>query len=106
MPGAGTRLKLRFHVDALAEFRLLDGSVRQQFKKKLARLLSGAEVPSPGSALHGFPAGYYKIKLRAAGYRLVYRYDGDTLVVLVIAVGRRDRNLVYTVARERMRGDR
>ena len=40
----------------------------------------------------------YKIKLRAAGYRLVYRVDDGRVVVIVVAVGRRDRNAVYKAA--------
>ncbi len=30
----------------------------------------------------------YKIKLKAAGYRLVYRVEGDIMYVTVIAVGK------------------
>jgi len=44
----------------------------------------------------------YKIKLRAAGYRLVYRVDDAVVTVVVVAVGRRDRNLVYKIAAGRM----
>jgi mRNA interferase RelE/StbE len=44
----------------------------------------------------------YKIKLRAAGYRLVYRVYDDRIVVQVIAVGKRERNEVYKTAVGRM----
>nr|WP_239427572.1 type II toxin-antitoxin system RelE/ParE family toxin [Acetobacter ascendens] len=37
----------------------------------------------------------YKIKLRSSGYRLVYQVDDGKLIVLVIALGRRDANEVY-----------
>lgn len=40
----------------------------------------------------------YKIKLRAAGYRLVYRVDDAVVTVVAVVVGRRDRNLVYKIA--------
>jgi hypothetical protein len=43
-----------------------------------------------------------KIKLRAAGYRLVYRVDDEVVAVVVVAVGRRDRNLVYKIAAGRL----
>jgi len=36
----------------------------------------------------------YKIKLRSAGYRLVYQVRDGELVVSVIAVGKRERNHV------------
>jgi mRNA interferase RelE/StbE len=35
-----------------------------------------------------------KIKLRGQGYRLVYQVRDNELVIVVIAVGKRDRNLV------------
>jgi mRNA interferase RelE/StbE len=94
--------RLRFDRDALKEFQRLDNSVKTQFKKKLAKLLSGQESPSPANALHGFPAGYYKIKLKKAGLRMVYFFDGKELIILVIAVGKRERNIVYEVAKSRL----
>jgi len=44
----------------------------------------------------------YKIKLRAAGYRLVDRVDSGRVVVIIVAVGKRDRNLVYKIAAGRV----
>ena len=99
---ARAKLKLKFDKDALAEFRGLEKFARDAFKKKLGKLVSGAEKPSPRNALYGFPCGYYKIKLRKAGLRLVYKYDGKELVILVIAVGKRERSIVYDVARGRL----
>lgn len=97
------KLRLQFDRDALVEFRRLDVSAKEAFKKKLRKLVSGFERPSPKNALHGFPRGFYKIKLRKAGLRLVYKYDDERLVVLVLAVGKRERNLVYEVVRTRLR---
>ena len=37
---------------------------------------------------------HYKIKLKASGYRLVYEVVDNELFVLVIAVGKRDKNTV------------
>ncbi|MBK8751576.1 MAG: type II toxin-antitoxin system RelE/ParE family toxin [Candidatus Competibacteraceae bacterium] len=87
--------KLRFHELALTEWRKLDGSVRDPLKKKLAERLQFPRVPS--AALSGM-TDCYKIKLRGAGYRLVYRVDEAVLFVTVIAVGRRDKNQVYETA--------
>ncbi len=83
--------KLRFHELALAEWRRLDGSLREPLKKKLAERLENPRVPA--SALSGM-ADCYKIKLRSAGYRLVYRVDEDLGFVTVIAVGKRVRQEV------------
>ena len=44
----------------------------------------------------------YKIKLRGVGYRLVYQVRDNELVVVVIAVGKRDKNLVYKIAMNRL----
>ena len=43
----------------------------------------------------------YKIKLRSVGYRLVYEVRDGVLIVVVIAVGRRDRNAAYKAAEMR-----
>jgi mRNA interferase RelE/StbE len=60
--------KLRFHELALAEWRKLDGSVREPLKKKMAERLQCPRVPS--AALSSM-TDCYKIKLRGVGYRLV-----------------------------------
>jgi len=43
----------------------------------------------------------YKIKLRKSGYRLVYDVVDDRLVILVIAIGKRNREAVYEKAAKR-----
>jgi mRNA interferase RelE/StbE len=91
--------KLRFHELALAEWRKLDSTVREPFKKKLAKCLEYPHVPS--AALSGM-TDCYKIKLRGVGYRLVYRVDEEVVFVTVIAVGRRDRSQVYDAAKIRL----
>lgn len=47
--------------------------------------------------LHGAKERY-KIKLRNAGYRLVYQVKDQDLLVLVVAVGKRERNEVNKAA--------
>jgi mRNA interferase RelE/StbE len=91
--------RLRFHELALAEWRRLDASLREQLKKKLAERLEHPRVPS--AALSGM-LDCYKIKLRNAGYRLIYRVDDTVGFVTVIAVGRRDKLKVYEVAQSRL----
>ena len=54
----------------------------------------------PGDALHGLK-DCYKIKLRGAGYRLVYRVEDERIVILVLAIGRRARGFVYEQAEKR-----
>jgi mRNA interferase RelE/StbE len=90
--------ELGFLEEALKEWRKLDGHTREQFKTKLAERLLAPRVPS--AKLSGHP-DRYKIKLRAVGYRLVYEVKDNELVVVVIAVGKRERNAVYKAAEQR-----
>ncbi|MDZ7858838.1 type II toxin-antitoxin system RelE/ParE family toxin [Sphaerotilus sp.] len=93
--------ELRFRTSALKEWRKLDGTLQAQFKKKLQERLEQPHVPS--SALSGLPDAY-KIKLRQSGYRLVYTVEDAVVTVTVVAVGKREKNAVYDVARARLRG--
>ena len=90
--------ELGFVEDALKEWRKLDSGIRGQFKKKLTERLENPRVPS--AKLSGHP-DRYKIKLRSVGYRLVYEVRDSQLIVIVVAVGKRERNAVYKAAEER-----
>jgi mRNA interferase RelE/StbE len=46
-------------------------------------------------------ANFYKIKLRTTGYRLVYEVVEHRLVIFIIAVGKRDKEITYKKAIER-----
>ena len=89
---------LGFLDEALKEWRKLDNATREQFKAKLAERLQNPKVPS--ARLHGAKERY-KIKLRNAGFRLVYQVNDRELLLLVVAVGRRERNEVYRAAERR-----
>ena len=93
--------ELRFRTSALKEWRKLDGTLREQFKKKLQERLEHPHVPA--SALSGMPDAY-KLKLRQSGYRLVYTVEDAVVTVTVVAVGKREKNAVYDVALARLRG--
>lgn len=90
--------ELGFLEEALKEWRKLDNSTRDQFKSKLAERLANPRVPSAKLAGH---TDRYKIKLRSLGYRLVYEVRDNELIVLVVAVGKRERNAVYQAAAKR-----
>ncbi len=91
--------KLRFHELALKEWHKLDGTLQEQFKRKLVERLEHPHVPA--AALHGMDC-CYKIKLKKAGYRLVYRVEDSIVFVTVIAVGKRDKLKVYGKAQSRL----
>ena len=90
--------KLAFLPSALKEWEKLGSTVREQFKKKLAVRLENPVIAK--DALRSL-ANHYKIKLRASGYRLVYRVENQQLVVTVVAVGKREHNAVYASAKTR-----
>lgn len=94
-----TTYRLAFLPSARKEWDKIGGNVREQFKKKLAERLETPHVPA--ARLSGMD-GCYKIKLRAAGYRLVYQVNDTTITVIVVAIGKRDRNLVYKIAAGRV----
>ena len=93
--------KLEFKKSALKEWEKLGHTVKDQFKKKLSERLRNPHVPS--AALSG-ANGFYKIKLRQQGYRLVYSVEDQTITVTVIAVGKRNRNEIYDIALSRFKG--
>lgn len=91
--------KLVFKRDAEKEWQKLDSTIKEQFKKKLRERLVNPRVES--SRLNGME-DCYKIKLRSAGYRLVYQVRDSELVISVVAIGKRERNQVYKIAVKRV----
>ncbi len=90
--------KLKFLPTALKEWKKLDNTIQVKFKKKIEERLNSPHIAS--SKLSGFK-NHYKIKLRATGYRLVYEVIDEEIYILVIAIGKREKNLVYKKARKR-----
>ena len=94
------RYRLRFQTDAWDEWKKLDGAPKAALREALIKRLDEPRIPA--AALKGVLAGCYKIKLLKAGYRLVYEVLDDVVVVLVLAVGKREDNAAYTEAIERV----
>ena len=92
--------RLLFLPSALKEWLALDGSVKEPLRKLLQKRLNNPHVP--GGELHGELKGYYKIKLNKQGIRLVYGVEDDVLIVMVMAVDRREDGAVYRSVLERM----
>ncbi|MBJ7223329.1 MULTISPECIES: type II toxin-antitoxin system RelE family toxin [unclassified Brenneria] len=91
---------LDFDERALKEWRKLGETVRNQFKKKLADILEAPRIEA--NKLRGMP-DCYKIKLRSAGYRLVYQVQDEKVVVFVVSVGKREHSETYDDAIKRLR---
>jgi len=90
---------LEFKPKALKEWKKLDHSIKLQFHKKLKERLVTPRVP------HDKLSGYqnvYKIKLRSSGFRLAYEVIDEKIVVMVLSVGKREDNTVYSEIKKRM----
>lgn len=83
---------LEFKPKALKEWKKLNSTIKEQFKKKLIERLENPKVPK--DKLSGYE-NVYKIKLRSIGYRLAYEVKEEQIVVLVLTVGKRENNQVY-----------
>ncbi|MCZ2328969.1 type II toxin-antitoxin system RelE family toxin [Bartonella sp. F02] len=91
---------IEFDERALDEWKKIDKTIREQFKKKLQKLQNNPYIKS--ARLHGDLASCYKIKLRSAGFRLIYQVIDEEIVILVIAVGKREDKKVYELASARI----
>lgn len=91
--------KLDFLASALKEWKALAAPIKDQFKKKLAERLENPHVPS--ARLSGPKKHRYKIKLKSLGYRLVYQVEDQQIVVIVVAIGKREGDEAYRLAAKR-----
>lgn len=91
--------KLAFLPKALKEWKELDNSIKEQFKKVLAKRLENPHIQS--AKLSGFD-NVYKIKLKKLGYRLAYKVEDEIVTVTVIAIGVRDKDKIYNILKNRM----
>ncbi|CNF23616.1 MULTISPECIES: type II toxin-antitoxin system RelE family toxin [Yersinia] len=93
-----------FNIDfderALKEWHKLDKAIREQFKKKLRKLQENPYIES--ARLHGDLAGCFKIKLRASGFRLIYQVIDEEIVIWIVAVGKREDEKAYDIAKKRI----
>lgn len=96
--------RLIFTPDATRSWNKLGAPVRSQFEKVLRRRVENPHVPAAKLRAR---QQTYKIKLRGAGYRLVYEVHDEVLTVLVIGIGRRDEGYeqFLAIGRQSLSGD-
>ena len=87
--------------ESLKEWNKIDHSIQRLFKKKLNSIVLDPVIVN--SRLRGKLSNCYKIKLKRAGYRLVYEVRSQTIVLIVWAVDKRDDDKVYDSAISRLR---
>jgi mRNA-degrading endonuclease RelE of RelBE toxin-antitoxin system len=78
--------EIKFTLDAAAEIKSLDGSIRKQLKNVLDKKLA-VNPEGYGLPLRGILTNYWKHEF--ASHRVIYRFYPDLKVVAVCAVGSR-----------------
>lgn len=95
--------------EARQDLRDLDGSVRLQVRKAIGKVSANPLSVYDGGYGHPLAnrngtelAGFLKIKLRAAGIRVVYKLEQRDGKMLVIVIGMRADDEVYETAAKRI----
>jgi mRNA interferase RelE/StbE len=87
-----TTFEVVFRPRAKKAFDRLGTADQRQLAVKLKARCASPRVPA--DAVREIPDGY-KIKLRSSGIRAIYQVRDSTLVLLVLAVGKREREEAY-----------
>lgn len=90
--------KIKFTPISQKEWKKLDKSIQEQFKKKLEKVVENPRIPK--NKLSGYK-DVYKIKLKGSGFRLAYEVKDKEIVVLVLGVGKRENGSVYENLKDR-----
>ena len=91
---------LEFDQRALKEWHKLGDTIQKQFKKKLVEILEYPRIEA--NRLRELP-DCYKVKLRSAGYRLIYQVIDQDIVVFVVAIDKRENEAAYRKASKRLK---
>ena len=91
--------KLKFTDISNKEYKKLNSTIQEQFKKKLKERLKNPRVQK--DKLSGYE-NVYKIKLRSSGFRLAYEVKDEQILVLVLSVGKIENNKVYENLKDRI----
>jgi len=96
--------KIEFLPEAAREFESLDGSLKRLAAKQIDKL---AEKPELGESLgkrFGIDlTGYRKMYFGKKAYRIVYEIQKQRLLVLIIGIGKLEREEIYREVAERLR---
>ena len=106
-PGRARPLKYRVVISPTA-LKMLRGVSDRRIRRQLADRINAlaADPEKQGKPLVGELGGYRSVYASGRRYRIIYRVDGDEIVVLVIALERRregDRMDIYALAQRLLR---
>jgi len=96
--------KIKITDEAKKDFKKLEGSIKKQV---LAGIYKVSEAPLPSPNGYGKPlgnkngnnlTGFFKIKYRGIGIRVVYTLILDELTMNIVVISQRDDNYCYELA--------
>ena len=96
--------EIRITDEAKKDFSKIEGSIRKQV---LAGIIKVSKAPLPSPNGYGKPlgnkngnnlTGFFKIKYRGIGIRVVYTLVVDKLVMNIVVISQRDDNYCYELA--------
>ncbi len=89
-----------FRPIAAKAFKKLDPALQRQLAQKLTERRSNPRVIA--DAVREIPNAY-KIKLRSSGFRLIYLVRDGQMVILILSIGKREREEAYMDAAKEYR---
>jgi mRNA interferase RelE/StbE len=90
--------------DAAADFRGLDGSLKQPVAKQLKKLETAPLLGEHLGNKAGLDlTGYYKLYAAKKAVRIVYRIIEQQIIVEVVAIGKRENLAAYQTTLKRIR---
>ena len=92
--------RIQFIKESARDWDRLDNSIKLELMKNLHPRLQDPIIES--ARLKGDLSDCYRIKASKSGYRLIYKVEDEVLVILVIAVGKREDAEVYRSAAKRL----
>jgi mRNA interferase RelE/StbE len=96
--------KVEFLPEAAREFEALDGSLKKIAAKQIDKLAERPELGEPLGTRMGINlTGYRKMYFGKKGYRIVYEIQRQKLVILIIGIGKREREEIYRDVARRLR---
>lgn len=96
--------KVRITEEARKDYKRLDGAIRKQV---LAGIYKVSQAPLPSPHGYGKPlgnkggnnlTGFFKIKYRGIGIRVVYTLSIDEMVMNIVVISERDDSYCYDLA--------
>jgi mRNA interferase RelE/StbE len=92
--------QLEWTIRANKDWEQLDRSIQVEVLKKLKQRLANPHIPA--DLLSGNLAGLYRLKFRKSGIRLIYKVQDQRLIVVVVAIGKRENLDAYKTAAARL----